>query len=146
MDFSEEELQKQAKTLQQQLLVETEVDFNYEFAEKDSKEEKERYLEFKKYVFKINSKYIDLIEQLSYDERHLFINELLEDYAQADKENEQSKKITSKIKPIIFSIIFIILGIPLLIWFLNVSLDVTHSNYKDMQNNFIKLYQTRGKF
>ncbi|MFA6989252.1 MAG: hypothetical protein WC197_04200 [Candidatus Gastranaerophilaceae bacterium] len=144
MGFSEEELQAQAKALQQELLAETENDFNSESVEENFEEEAERYLEFKKYVFKVNSEYIDLLDQLSYDERHLFINELLEDYSQRDKEQEHVEKITSKIKMIIFYIIFIILGIPLLTWLFNMSLDATHSNYKDMQNNFIKLYKTRG--
>jgi hypothetical protein len=149
MSFSEEELQAKAQTLQRQFLTENE-DFSDESFEEDVAEEEEEQaeeaLEFKKYVFRINAEYIDLIEQLPYDERHLFINELLEDYIEQDIANERSEKITSTIKTIIFSIIFILAGIPLLIWFLNVSLDATHSNYKDMQDKFIKLYQLNGKY
>ena len=146
MDFSQEELQEQAKALQQQLSTDHHPGFDAEYENESEEEVQEgRYSKFKKFVFKINPEYIDLIEQLSYDERHIFINEMLEDYIQRDREYEHTEKLTAKVKMVIFSIVFMIIGIPMLVWMFNMSLDATHDNYKDMQNNFIKLYKVRGK-
>ena len=140
MDFSEEELRAQALALQSQLESEESEDFDA------VEEEGPRYVDFKKYVVRVDSQYIEMIEQLSYDERNLFFNELLEDYIKKDIEQEESQIFATKVKTIVLSVLFIIVGVPLLIWMLSASFDATHSNYKDMQDKFIKLYQSRDKY
>jgi hypothetical protein len=140
MDFSEEDLRAQALALQSQLASEESEDFEAE------EEESPRYVEFKKYVVRVDAQYIEMVEQLSYDERNLFFNELLEDYIKKDIEQEESQIFATKVKTIVLSVLFIIVGVPLLIWMLSASFDATHSNYKDMQDKFIKLYQSRDKY
>lgn len=94
----------------------------------------------KKFVFQIYPENIKFIESLSYQEKQDFINHLI---------SESRREITGErtyngyfrwFKKILGFTLAVLIGIPLLLYMANISLDLTKSNYSEMQRNFEKLF------
>lgn len=146
MSFSEEELQKQAMELQAQIAQDPEEDDKFaDHRDSEETEPEDNSPGFKKFVFRINTEHIPDIQALTYDERNLFINDLLIEYKEHNEELEEMEILKQKIKKGVTIALIVLVGIPLLLWFISYSLNVTKSNYSGMQKNFQKLYKDKKK-
>ncbi|MFH0703032.1 MAG: hypothetical protein V2B14_05790 [bacterium] len=94
----------------------------------------------KKFVFKIYPENIKYIESLSYQEKQDFINILIKNHRENKHLNYESSQFIKNFVKVIALVIFIIIGIPLLLFLINASLNMTKSSYMDMQRNFEKLF------
>lgn len=102
--------------------------------------EEENGQKTKKFVFQIYPENIKYIESLSYQEKQDLINTLIMNYKLYQSKEDQTESVLGNIKKIIMNILIIIIGIPLLLYLFNVSLDLTKSNYLEMQRKFEKLF------
>jgi phospholipid N-methyltransferase len=94
----------------------------------------------KKFVFQIYPENIKFIESFSYQEKHDFINQLISEYRESKIFALEQEKLHSKAKNLLIIILAVIIGIPLLLYIINVSLDLTKASYYDMQTKFEKLF------
>ncbi|MDD3013775.1 MAG: hypothetical protein PHC34_08750 [Candidatus Gastranaerophilales bacterium] len=95
----------------------------------------------KKFVFQIYPENIDYIDSLPYEEKHDLINQLLTNYREGFYTEDNSKTGTQKLTNTVRNFILLIIIIPVLLYLLNVSLNVTKNNYRIFQGNFEKLFR-----
>jgi len=95
----------------------------------------------KKFVFQIYPENIDYIESLSHEEKQYIINYLIQLHRDNQLHNYKIEKEGRTLKKIIFIIVCILIGVPLLFFLIGISLDLTRSSYYSMQKNFEKLIQ-----
>lgn len=98
---------------------------------------------FKKFIVRVDNENLRLIDELSYSERNVFINNLLRNYTseEASEEKAQMKSMWKK-AIIVFLILF---GLPIFISLVNLSLKLTASSYSIFQDNFQQLFDSRRK-
>ena len=100
---------------------------------------------YKKYVIQIHNSYIDLLDNLTQDERNDVINDILATYSD-DMQEKQFWKNTLNISLKVLLVLFIlIVVIPFFFTIFVKSLELTSSTNKQMQHNFEVLYQKNGK-
>ena len=93
----------------------------------------------------IDEKYIDLIDNMSVDERNELINDIISVHYDNTNDKKQKKNII-KVTLITIICFFILLFLaPLTLWLINYSFTTTQNNYTEMQNNFEVLYQNKKK-
>ena len=95
----------------------------------------------KKFVFQIYPENIDYVDSLSYEEKHDLINQLLTNYREGFYTEDNSETKTQKLTKTLTVIIILLIAIPVLLFFLNISLDMTKNNYRIFQGNFEKLFR-----
>ncbi|MDD3593093.1 MAG: hypothetical protein PHX18_00525 [Candidatus Gastranaerophilales bacterium] len=95
---------------------------------------------YKKYVVKINNKFVSLIDDMSVDERNSIINDILETYREQENEKRQTRFIKGMAIKILITIFVMLFVVPFIFLAINKALNVTSKNYKEMQNNFQTLY------
>jgi len=95
----------------------------------------------KKFVFQIYPENIDYIDSLSYEEKHDLVNQLLTNYREGLYTKDDFQTGKQKLIKSIINFILLIIIIPILFYFLNVSLNVTKNNYRIFQGNFEKLFR-----
>jgi hypothetical protein len=94
----------------------------------------------KKFVFQIYPENIDYVDSLSYEEKHELINQLLSNYRESFYPNNRPQINTERLTKTVTAIVIFSIAIPLFLFLLNVSLDITRSNYRIFQGNFEKLF------
>jgi hypothetical protein len=100
---------------------------------------------YKKYVVQIHNSYIDLLDNLTQDERNDVINDILATYSD-DMQEKQFWKNTLNISLKVLLVLFIlIVVVPFFFTIFVKSLELTSSTNKQMQHNFEVLYQKSGK-
>ncbi len=93
----------------------------------------------KKFVFHIDNEHIDFIESLSFQEKHTLINYLITDYKNNNNSIIKKSIDFKKIKKVMLIAFVVFVGVPLLIFLINTSLNLTISGYLEMQRNFEKI-------
>lgn len=100
---------------------------------------------YKKYVIQVHNSYIDLLDNLTQDERNDVINDILASYSD-DMQEKQFWKTTFNISLKVLLVLFIlIVVVPFFFTIFVKSLELTSSTNKQMQHNFEVLYQKSGK-
>ncbi len=95
---------------------------------------------YKKYVVQIHNSYIDLLDNLTQDERNDVINDILATYSD-DMQEKQFWKNTLNISLKVLLVLFIlIVVVPFFFTIFVKSLELTSSTNKQMQHNFEVLY------
>ncbi len=94
----------------------------------------------KKFVFQIYPENVKFIETLSYQEKQDFINHLISESRNEINEKYKYKQHFNWVKNAIIIVVLILVGIPLLFYLASISLNVTKTNYSEMQSNFEKLF------
>jgi len=94
----------------------------------------------KKFVFQIYPENVKFIESLSYQEKQDLINHLISESRNEINEKYKYKQHFNWVKKAIITVILILIGIPLLFYLASISLNVTKTNYSEMQSNFEKLF------
>jgi hypothetical protein len=94
----------------------------------------------KKFVFQVYPENIDYVESLSYEEKNDLINHLLTNYKEGRYNENAFYDRAVILKYVSIIIITLILLVPIFIYFLNISLNMTESNYKIYQSGFEKLF------
>jgi len=97
----------------------------------------------KKFVFQIYPENIGYIDSLSYEEKHVLINQLISDYRENSLKKNFSHTKNKKYSKLIISTVVILLMIPVILLIINISLKLTNSNYRIYQGNFEKLFNNR---
>ena len=100
--------------------------------------------EYKKYVLKINRKYQDIIDKMTNEEREHYFNAMLEFYLANQPKQELKLRIKESAINILTVVLTCVIGIPLIFFVSNKSIEATISNYKQTQTNFINLYREKG--
>ena len=100
--------------------------------------------EYKKYVLKINKKYQDIIDKMTNEEREHYFNAMLEFYLANQPKHELKLRIKESAINILTVVLTCVIGIPLIFFVSNKSIEATISNYKQTQTNFINLYREKG--
>lgn len=100
--------------------------------------------EYKKYVLKINKKYQDIIDKMTNEEREHYFDAMLEFYLANQPKHELKLRIKESAINILTVVLTCIIGIPLIFFVSNKSIEATISNYKQTQTNFINLYREKG--
>ena len=100
---------------------------------------------YKKYVIQVHNSYIDLLDNLTQEERNDVINDILATYND-DMQEKQFWKNTFNISLKILLVLFIlIVVVPFFFTIFVKSLELTSSTNKQMQHNFEVLYQKSNK-
>ena len=100
---------------------------------------------YKKYVIQVHNSYVDLLDNLTQDERNDVINDILATYSD-DMQEKQFWKNTLNISMKVLLVLFIlIVVVPFFFTIFVKSLELTSSTNKQMQHNFEVLYQKSGK-
>lgn len=99
----------------------------------------------KKYIFGISMDYVDLIDEMELDERSAFVNDAIQTKLDKERADEKRSHKQSIVKHIMLTVVTTIVGIPLMFWVVNKSIEVTILNYARTQQNFEKLYTQQAK-
>ncbi|MBQ3310448.1 hypothetical protein IJG72_00065 [bacterium] len=112
--------------------------------EKNNSSKKEN-ADTKRYVIHIDRENVEFMDKLSIDERNEIINKIIKN--QHIKFNKFSKihDLYTFANQVVIMVLTIVIGIPVFFVVLNKSIDITISNYKQSEQNFIKLYKEKGK-
>jgi len=94
----------------------------------------------KKFVFKIDAENIDFIESLGYQEKNEIINKMLQDYQNSSVLNKKFNSSINITKKATIIVIAALIGIPLVIFLVGLSVHFTKISYTKMQTNFEKLF------
>ena len=99
---------------------------------------------YKKYVLKIDRKYQEIIDKMSLEEREQYFNAMLGFYIENQPTIEKNFQIKNSIIHILVVVATVIIGLPLIFFVTNKSIELTISNYKQTQTNFVNLYRDKG--
>lgn len=97
--------------------------------------------DMKKFVFHLYDENIDLIETLNPEEKNGFINQLIYNYRIEDIKERKKAGFINLCKKISAGILILVIGVPLLIYIINFSFDMTLNSYSKMEQNFEKLFE-----
>ena len=100
----------------------------------------------KKYVFKIYPENIDFIDEFPLQKRNAVINYAITRYIHSLYEDEKSEQAKKRMKKFLVWILAVLIGAPLFIFLVNISLIATKSNYSQMQNNIHELHRSKGRY
>jgi len=112
-----------------------------EFSSQEQQEHEEQQTPTtKKFVFKIESENIDFVEGLSYQEKNEIVNKLFSDYQNSSVLNKKFNSSINLTKKAAVIFLAALIGIPLIIFLIGVSVHFTKISYTEMQTNFEKLF------
>lgn len=94
----------------------------------------------KKFVFHLYGENVDFIDSLPLDKKDELINELLRTYKAGYNTSKQEKYVLNFVKKAALIVLLVIIGTPILMKIVNISLIATLNSYGEMQRNFEKLF------
>ena len=97
----------------------------------------------KKFVVMVNSENVEFFDKVPMEERTQLFNKLLSDYQKNTVREKEKKHLVKFSKHMFVAIMTILLSLPIMFVVVNKSIEMTINNYKDVQNNFEKLYESR---
>lgn len=102
----------------------------------------------KKFVVMVDANNVEFFDKVPMEERTKLFNKLLSDYKTNLSKESQKKHLIKFTKHMIVAILTIILSLPVMFIVVNKSIEMTIKNYKDVQNSFEQLYESknRGRF
>lgn len=97
----------------------------------------------KKFVVMVNSENVEFFDKISMEERTKLFNKLLSKYQTDQKAAKEKAHIIKFSKHMFVGIMVILISLPIMFLIVNKSIELTINNYRDVQNNFEKLYESR---
>ena len=97
----------------------------------------------KKYIFYVAKDFTSYIDNLSTDDRNVFINDAIQLKLDTLDEKKQQNKKKKLMTHLVLMILTFIIATPLFLFLVNKSIMMTFDNYKYSQDNFEKLYKQR---
>jgi Fe2+ transport system protein B len=102
----------------------------------------------KKFVVMVNPENVEYFDNLEMDERTQVFNKLLSEYIINSKKEKRKTYLIKFSKHMFVSLLTILISLPIMFLVVNKSIQLTVKNYKEVQNNFEKLYESKnyGRF
>lgn len=97
----------------------------------------------KKFVVMVNSENVEFFDKVPMEERTQLFNKLLSDYQKNTVTEKEKKHLVKFSKHMFVGIMTVLISLPIMFIVVNKSIEMTVNNYKDVQNNFEKLYESR---
>lgn len=98
----------------------------------------------KKYVVSINPDIVPMFDKMTPEKRTELVNKLIFDHIEAQKQTPEEIRIKKLILHSIVVFVTIAVGLPSIFFLTNASINATVNSYRQVQNNFEKLYQQKG--
>ena len=98
----------------------------------------------KKYVIRIKPENIDFFDSLAPEKRVDVVNTIISVYRDEQKGLPDVERTKKFVKHLIVVIVTLAIGFPLVFYLINASIEATANSYREVQNNFEKLYQQKG--
>ncbi len=98
----------------------------------------------KKFVVMVNSDNVEFFDKIPMEERTKLFNDLLSRYKNNKNAEKQKKHLIKFSKHMFVGIMTVLISLPIMFVVVNKSIELTIKNYKDVQNNFEKLYESRN--
>lgn len=99
----------------------------------------------KKYVVMIDAENVDFFDKIPMEERTKLFNKLISDYQKNLAKDNKNKKLFKITKHSIVGLITILISLPIMFIVVKKSIQLTIKNYKDVQYNFEKLYESKNQ-
>lgn len=99
----------------------------------------------KKFVVMVDSENVEFFDKIPMEERTKLFNTLLSEYKNNLDINNKKKKAMKYTKHLIVSILTILISLPIMFIVVKKSIQLTIKNYKDVQYNFEKLYESKNQ-
>lgn len=99
----------------------------------------------KKFVFTIKSDLVPYVADMEPEKRSEYLNAALLDKLKKDKIIMRQNELMIYTKHLVVVFITLVLGIPILFFLVNKSIELTMYSYKYAQQSFEKLYENRGR-
>ena len=97
----------------------------------------------KKFVVMVNPENIDFFDKIPMDERTELFNNLLQNHKKSLEYTKNKKRMVKFTKHMFVGIMTVLLSLPVMFLVVNKSIELTINNYKDVQNSFEKLYESK---
>lgn len=99
----------------------------------------------KKFVVMVNSENVEFFDKVPMEERTQLFNTLLSDYQKNTIREKEKKHLVKFSKHMFVGIMTVLISLPIMFVVVNKSIEMTVNNYRDVQNNFEKLYESRNQ-
>lgn len=99
----------------------------------------------KKFVVMVNSENVEYFDKIPMEERTKLFNKLLSDHRSQLNAAKQKAHLIKFSKHMFVGIMTVLISLPIMFVVVNKSIELTIKNYKDVQNNFEKLYESRNQ-
>lgn len=99
----------------------------------------------KKFVVMVDAENVEFFDKVPMEERTKLFNKLLGDYKTNLAKENQKKRLIKFTKHMFVAIMTILISLPVMFIIVNKSIELTIKNYKDVQNNFEQLYESRNQ-
>lgn len=99
----------------------------------------------KKFVVMVDSENVEFFDKIPMEERTKLFNTLLTEYKNNLDINNKKKKAIKYTKHLIVSVLTILISLPIMFIVVKKSIQLTIKNYKDVQYNFEKLYESKNQ-
>ena len=97
----------------------------------------------KKFVVMVNAENVNFFDKIPMEERTQLFNKLLSDYQRNTLKEKETKHLIKFSKHMFVAIMTIIISLPIMFIVVNKSIEMTINNYRNVQNNFEKLYESK---
>lgn len=99
----------------------------------------------KKFVVMVNAENVEYFDKIPMEERTRLFNKLLSQYRGSIKAAKEKAHLIKFTKHMFVGIMTVLISLPIMFIVVNKSIELTIKNYKDVQNNFEKLYESRNQ-
>ena len=99
----------------------------------------------KKFVVMVDSENVEFFDKIPMEDRTKLFNSLLSEYKSNLDTNYKKQKMIKHTKHLIVSILTILISLPIMFIVVKKSIQLTIKNYKDVQYNFEKLYESKNQ-
>ncbi len=99
----------------------------------------------KKFVVMVEAENVDFFDKIPMEERTKLFNQLLSDYQTNLADKNKKEKILKITKHSIVAMLTILITLPIMFVVVKKSIQLTIKNYKDVQYNFEKLYESKNQ-
>lgn len=97
----------------------------------------------KKFVVMVNPENIEFFDKIPMDERTELFNNLLQNHKKSLEATKNKKHMIKFTKHMFVGIMTVLISLPIMFLVVNKSIELTINNYKDVQNSFEKLYESK---
>lgn len=98
----------------------------------------------KKFVVMVEPENIDFFDKIPMEERTKLFNQLLATHKKNLVTEKRRKHLIKFSKHMFVGIMTVLLSLPVMFLIVNKSIELTINNYKDVQNSFEKLYESKN--
>ena len=98
----------------------------------------------KKFVVMVEPENIDFFDKIPMEERTKLFNQLLATHKKNLVTEKSRKHLIKFSKHMFVGIMTVLLSLPVMFLIVNKSIELTINNYKDVQNSFEKLYESKN--